>query len=109
MAAGIETVGRAEGEKIRAIGQATAEAYNKQAQAVGQAPLAMIEIMKQVSDGKIKITPEILIQGGVGGDGNSASVLSAFIASLMAGGMKLVPETTSTTGVVKTEDAPKKK
>ena len=91
-AAGIEAVGKAEGEKIRAIGQATAEAYNKQAQALGQAPLSIIEVMKQVSGGQIKITPDILIQGG-GGDGNgSSSVLSAFIASLMAGGMRLTPQ-----------------
>jgi len=92
-AAGIEAVGKAEGEKIRAVGQATAEAYSKQAQAVGQSPLAIIEIMKQVSDGKIKITPDILIQGGGDGHGNGSShVLSAFIASLMAGGIKLMPQ-----------------
>ena len=91
-AAGIEAVGKAEGEKIRAIGQATAEAYNKQAQALGQAPLSVIEIMKQVSDGRVKITPDILIQSaGVNGDGNS-NVLSAFIASMMAGGLRLAPQ-----------------
>lgn len=90
VAAGIESVGKAEGEKIRAIGQATAEAYSRQAQAVGQAPLALIEIMKQVSGGAIKITPDILIQGAQGGD-TSSSVLSAFMASLMGSGMKLTP------------------
>jgi hypothetical protein len=93
-AAGIEAVGKAEGEKIRAIGQATAEAYNKQAQALGQQPLSIIEVMKQVSGGQIKITPDILIQGGGDGAGvgGGSNVLSAFIASLMAGGMKLVPQ-----------------
>jgi uncharacterized membrane protein YqiK len=92
LAAGIEAVGKAEGEKIRAIGQATAEAYNKQAQALGQAPLSIIEVMKQVSSGQIKITPDILVQGGGnGGEGSSSQVLSAFIASLMAGGMGLSP------------------
>ncbi|HBA60686.1 MAG TPA: hypothetical protein DCZ92_07680 [Elusimicrobia bacterium] len=90
IAAGIEAVGRAEGEKIRAIGQATAEAYTKQAQALGQAPLSMIEIMKRVSEGRIKITPDVVVNGG-GADGGN-NMLSAFIASLMANGMKLVKE-----------------
>lgn len=93
IAAGIEAVGKAEGAKIFAIGQATAEAYNKQAQALGQTPLSIIEIMKQVSGGKVKITPDILIQGGAGGGDGSSNVLSAFIASLMAGGMQLTPKT----------------
>lgn len=93
IAAGIEAVGRAEGEKIRAIGQATAESYNKQAEAVGQAPLALIEVMKQISEGKVKITPEILINSGASGD-PSANVLSGFIASLMASGTRLIPERT---------------
>ena len=93
-AAGIQAVGLAEGERIRAAGQATAEAYSRQAAAVGQAPLAMIEVMKQISGGRVKITPDILVQGSGegGGEAHSMNVLSAFIASLMAGGMKLVPE-----------------
>ena len=90
IAAGIEAVGRAEGEKIRAIGQATAEAYNKQAQALGQAPLSIIEIMKQVAGGKVKITPDVLVQGGTDSGGNN--MLSAFIASLMTGGLKLIKD-----------------
>ncbi|MBL8027084.1 MAG: hypothetical protein JNL74_11770 [Fibrobacteres bacterium] len=91
VAAGVEAVGRAEGEKIRAIGQATAEAYTKQAMAVGASPLAIIEIMKQISNGQIKITPDVLVQGSDASGGQS-NTLSAFIASLMAKGMKLTPE-----------------
>jgi len=91
IAAGIASVGRAEAEKIGAIGQSTAEAYNQQASALGPWPLSVIEIMKQVSEGKVKITPEILVQSaGSSGDGaNSNSVLSAFIASLMGQNMSL--------------------
>jgi diacylglycerol kinase family enzyme len=54
---------------------------------LGQQPLSIIEIMKQVSEGKIKITPDIVVSGG--GDGAANNVLSAFIASMMAGGVKL--------------------
>ncbi len=94
IAAGVEAVGKAEGEKIRAIGQATAEAYAKQANALGQQPLSIIEIMKQVSNGHVKITPDIVVSGN--GDGGSSNVLSAFIASMMAGGVKLAPATPTT-------------
>ena len=96
VAAGIEAVGKAEGEKIRAVGNATAEAYTKQAMALGQAPLSIIEIMRQVSAGKIKITPDVVVNGG--GDGGGNNMLSAFIGSLMTGGMKIVRD-----------DEPKKK
>jgi regulator of protease activity HflC (stomatin/prohibitin superfamily) len=90
IAAGIAAVGRAEGEKIMAIGKATAEAYSKQAAAVGQTPLALIEIMKRVSDGNVKITPDILVQGG-GADGGGAgqNMLAAFMGSLLASGTKM--------------------
>jgi regulator of protease activity HflC (stomatin/prohibitin superfamily) len=89
IAAGVAAVGRAEAEKILAIGQATAEAYTKQVAAVGQAPLAMIEIMKRVSDGNVKITPDIVVGGGGGGEGGGNNMLSAFMASLMTSGVRL--------------------
>jgi regulator of protease activity HflC (stomatin/prohibitin superfamily) len=89
VAAGIAAVGRAEGEKILAIGQSTAQAYTLQVAAVGQAPLAMIEIMKRVSDGNIKITPDIVVGGGGNGDGGGNNMLSAFMASLMTSGVRL--------------------
>jgi len=97
-AAGIEAVGRAEGEKIRAIGQATAESYAKQAQAVGQSPLAVIEVMKQVAEGGIKITPEVMVSGAGENGGGSSNVLAAFIASLMAGGVQLAPKSDASKG-----------
>lgn len=90
IAAGISAVGKAEGDKIRAIGQATAEAYSKQADAVGQTPLALIEIMKRVSEGNVKITPDIMVQGGGNGSGDGASnMLAAFMGSLLASGGKM--------------------
>ena len=77
IAAGVEAVGKAEGEKIRAIGQATAEAYLKQAQALGQQSLSIIEIMKQVSEGKVKITPDIVVSG------NGEDPLATFFRHLL--------------------------
>lgn len=93
IAAGITAVGNAEATKVAAIGKATAAAYQQQADALGQQPMSVIEIMKQVAQGKIKITPDILVQGaGDGKDGGSSnSVLAAFIASLMGTNAKIVP------------------
>ncbi|MET0791460.1 MAG: SPFH domain-containing protein [Polyangiaceae bacterium] len=89
VAAGVSAVGRAEGEKIRAIGQATAEAYAQQANAVGQTSLAMIEIMRRIAEGHVKITPDVLISSGGQGSGDSslgggAGLMSAFVANLIA-------------------------
>lgn len=93
IASGIASVGRAEAEKISAIGQATAEAYEKQANALGQHPMSIIEIMKQVAQGQIKITPDILVQSSSEGkDGSANNILAAFIASLMGSGTRLVSE-----------------
>lgn len=85
IAAGVASVGKAEAEKTRAIGEATADAYRQQVNALGQDSLAMIEIVKQVSQGQIKITPEIFVQSGsdAGGESASSNVLAAFMASLM--------------------------
>jgi regulator of protease activity HflC (stomatin/prohibitin superfamily) len=91
IAAGIAAVGNAEAQKINAIGQATANAYQEQANALGQQPMSIIEIMKQVAQGNVKITPDILVQGGEGKEGgNSSNVLAAFIASLMGNNAKIV-------------------
>jgi regulator of protease activity HflC (stomatin/prohibitin superfamily) len=91
IAAGIAAVGNAEAQKINAIGQATANAYQEQANALGPQPMSIIEIMKQVAQGNVKITPDILVQGGEGKEGaNSSNVLAAFIASLMGNNAKIV-------------------
>jgi uncharacterized membrane protein YqiK len=80
----IELEGSAEGQKILAIGNATAEAYNKQVDAVGQMNLAGIEVTKSIAGAGLKITPDIMVGGGGGVDGN-ANIFSAFIAQLLAG------------------------
>lgn len=93
IAAGIASVGRAEAEKISAIGQSTAQAYQLQADALGQQPMSVIEIMKQVAQGNVKITPDILVNSSDGKDGGNANnVLAAFIASLMGNNAKIVAE-----------------
>ena len=76
----VEVEGEAEGTRILAVGTATAEAYEKQVAAVGQANLAGIEVTKAISAAGLKITPDIAVSGDGAGGGN---VFSAFIAQLL--------------------------
>src|SRR6185312_688167 len=67
----VELEGAADGARILAVGTATAEAYEKQVAAVGQANLAGIEVTKAVATAGLKITPDIVVGGG-GGSGESS-------------------------------------
>jgi regulator of protease activity HflC (stomatin/prohibitin superfamily) len=78
----VQVEGEAEGKKILAIGKATAEAYDKQVEAVGQLNLAGIEVTKSIAHAGLKITPDILVGGSDGASG--ANVFTAFIAQLLA-------------------------
>lgn len=91
----IELEGEAEGKKILAVGTATAEAYEKQVAAVGQANLAGIEVTKSIAGAGLKITPEIQVSGEGGGGGN---IFSAFIAQLLAGNRATPPNGTNGAG-----------
>jgi regulator of protease activity HflC (stomatin/prohibitin superfamily) len=78
----VELEGDAEGKKILAVGAATAEAYDKQVEAVGQFNLAGIEVTKSIAAAGLKITPDIMVGGG---DGNGAGIFAALVAQLLAG------------------------
>jgi regulator of protease activity HflC (stomatin/prohibitin superfamily) len=80
----VEVEGAAEGSKILAVGSATAEAYEKQVAAVGQGNLAGIEITKTISEAGLKITPDILVNGGEGDGNGGGNIFSAFIAQLLS-------------------------
>lgn len=92
IAAGIASVGMAEAEKVNAIGKATAAAYQQQAHALGADAMSIIEVMKQVSQGNIKITPDIFVQSGNDKGDAASNVLAAFIASLMGNKTKIVSD-----------------
>jgi uncharacterized membrane protein YqiK len=74
-AKGIRAKGEAEGARILAVGESTAKAYELQNKAVGQQGVTAIEITKQIAAGNVKVTPDLLVQGGdsVGG------LLAAFL------------------------------
>lgn len=86
-AKGIRAKGEAEGAKILAIGESTAKAYELQNRAVGQAGVTAIEIAKQIAAGNIKVTPDLLVQGG----DNLGGLLSAFLTGKITGSPQPLP------------------
>ena len=86
-AAGIKARGDAEASRILAIGKSTAEAYELQNKAIGGAGVTAIEIAKQIAAGNVKITPDLLVQGGEG----VAGLLSAYLSQLISRGPQQAP------------------
>lgn len=78
-AKGIVAKGEAEGTKILAIGEATAKAYDLQNKSIGQQGVTAIEIAKQIATGKIKVTPDFLVQG----DSSIGGLLSTYLMKLI--------------------------
>jgi hypothetical protein len=71
------------------MGLAKAEAYAEQAQALGQTSLALVEVMQRIADGNVKITPDVLVSGGEGKDGERGSaggsgIMAAVLGNLLA-------------------------
>jgi len=66
---------KGEAETIRITSQARKESYEMLATAIGQSGVTMLESLKLVSEGKIKITPDVLVQSG--GDASTVDALAA--------------------------------
>jgi regulator of protease activity HflC (stomatin/prohibitin superfamily) len=58
---------QADAERIRVTAEAKAQAYKKISEVLGSNNAALIEIMKLVEAGKIRITPEVMVGGGGAG------------------------------------------
>jgi uncharacterized membrane protein YqiK len=80
-AKGITAKGEAEGNKILAIGEATAKAFELQGKVIGGGGLTAIALAERIKDGQIKVTPDILVQGG--GSGELSGLLAAFLVNQM--------------------------
>ncbi|MFM7021573.1 MAG: SPFH domain-containing protein [Flavobacteriales bacterium] len=70
----ISLTGNAEAEKILAIGKSTAEAYQLQVEAMGGDNFTKYKITEEIGKGKIKVIPEVLINGN-GGEANPVNGL----------------------------------
>ena len=78
-------IGDGEASKIAAIGEATAQAYNKQQAAIGEEAIKQIKIVELIATaiekGHIKIVPDVLVAGG----GNASDGLMAMLTKLLPG------------------------
>lgn len=62
---------QAEAVGIEAVGKATAESYKLQVQSMGEDNFTKLKVVEEISSGKVRIIPEIQINGGTNGS-NSA-------------------------------------
>ncbi|CAK0765464.1 Band 7 domain-containing protein [Gammaproteobacteria bacterium] len=76
-------IGDGEASKIAAIGEATAQAYSKQQEAIGEDAIRQIKIVELIStavqNGHIKVVPDVLVTGG----GNAAEGLMGMLTKLL--------------------------
>lgn len=75
------TVGSAKAENIDKVGTAEAGVIKKKTEAMGQEQYALVQVAEHLSNGKMKIVPDVLIQGESNGGGNS--IVNALIATEM--------------------------
>jgi hypothetical protein len=75
----IERTGTARGAEVRAVGLANAEAYQRQVEALGKGPTALVNAIKALAVGNTSFMPRILVVGG----GSNQGVLDSLGTMLM--------------------------
>lgn len=94
-AAFVQQTGTAQAKVIQAQGLAKAEAYEKQNEALGQSGTVLVNVATVLSDGKVKIMPDILVTGGSGAVEGLAAVLTGFFAGKSGSGKAASPAASS--------------
>ena len=81
------TIAEGDARRIELIAQATADAYRKQSESLGQQAITTIELLNKVADGKVRITPDILVSS------DNGSLLDVLLGQMVRnGGTMLAPE-----------------
>ena len=70
--------GRNEGEAIRAVGSARADAYRLGVEAMG-GNYALLQIFTALAEHNIRLTPDVMVQGGAGSGGQASDGLLAVV------------------------------
>jgi hypothetical protein len=71
-----EAVGLAQAKAIEAQGIATAEGFEAQKEALGEGATALVNAIKAIAEGQIKVVPEVLVAGSGGSiEGLAASLI----------------------------------
>jgi len=82
-------IGEAEANAILAVGKSTAEAYKLAVDAMGKDNFTTFKVTEEIGKGKVKIMPDLLINGnGTGGNGSLDGLLGMQIMDMMGKGMK---------------------
>ncbi len=71
-----------EAEAIRAKGEAQATAYHAGADAMGQQGFTAVQLMQIIGDQRVRIIPDIAVNGG-GGQGGSNGIVEALIGVML--------------------------
>jgi uncharacterized membrane protein YqiK len=58
--------GKAEAERVRAMGEAQGVAYHEQVNALGAQGVALVETLKVIGEKGVRITPDVMASGGTG-------------------------------------------
>ncbi|MDO8558827.1 MAG: SPFH domain-containing protein [bacterium] len=78
----IRTVADGNAHREREVGKGVADAYKAQVEALGgPGYVAMVKLIQEVAAGKVRITPDVLVTGGEGGQGGN--LFNAFMATLL--------------------------
>ncbi len=87
-AAQIQKKALAEAEGIKAKGNAQAEAYQSGVKAMGEGNFTLLETMTAIGREKIKIIPDLQINGGGGSEGGSNGILNVLMAQMVSDKLK---------------------
>jgi len=103
----IQQTGTAKGAEVRAVGLANAEAYQKQVEALGKGPTALVNAIKALAVGNSAFMPKILVVGGGGNQGVLESLGAMLMDKLDAG--TPAPDSTGPTAGTPDAASPTKK
>jgi len=103
-------LGEADANAILAVGTSTAEAYKLQVDAMGKDNFTTFKVTEEIGKGKVKIMPDLLINGGgQSGNGSLDGLLGMQIMKMMGDGMKHSTEEVETPAVEETTENKKGK
>jgi uncharacterized membrane protein YqiK len=71
----IMATGKAEAERVRAMGEAQGVAYHEQVNALGAQGVALVETLKVIGEKGVRITPDVMATGGGDGGGGIGTLL----------------------------------
>ena len=70
---------KGEAEQIRITAEARKQSYDLLASAIGKEGVTLLESLRFVKEGQIRITPDVLVQGAAGGESGMNDALAATI------------------------------